>query len=102
MPAHCCNEMRDAVTFTCDECSDEHECPDSLVSYNLRFDEYGLIVHDGGTSCLSIAHCPWCGVKLPESKRDRWFDELEAQGIGEPHEGNVPERYLSDAWYRSP
>ena len=32
---------------------------------------YGLIIHDGGTSAVTIQFCPWCGSKLPASKRDR-------------------------------
>jgi len=97
---HCCEEMDRAVTFTCDACSDEYECADSLVHYSARFDEYGLIIHDGGTSSLGISHCPWCGAKLPASKRDRWFQELEARGIEEPLDENAPAEYLTDAWYR--
>ncbi len=93
--------MSRAVTFDCDAHTDEYECPDSLLHYSPRFDEYGLIIHDGGTSLLVIRHCPWCGTKLPESKRDRWFDELEARGIQNPSEENAPPEYLTDAWYRS-
>lgn len=43
--------------------------------YNEVFDEFGLIVHDGGQSYVLIQHCPWCATRLPESQRDRWFDE---------------------------
>jgi hypothetical protein len=45
------------------------------MCYHPTFDEYGIIVHDGGPSFVVIAYCPWCGVGLPESKRDRWFTE---------------------------
>ncbi len=61
--------MSRAVTFDCDTCPDEFECPDSLITYSDRYGEYGLIVHDGGTSWWVISHCPWCGTSLPESKR---------------------------------
>jgi hypothetical protein len=96
---HCCDMMARALSATCDEHPDPWDCPDALVTYSPVFDEYGLIVHDGGSSAISIAFCPWCGVALPESKRDRWFDEVEELG----HDGDsddLPAKYRSDAWWR--
>lgn len=93
--------MRRNLEFTCDQHSSKFECPDVLVSYSPRFNEYGLIVHDGGFSVMCISFCPWCGFKLPESLRERWFAELEALGFDEPWDQEVPERYLTDAWYRA-
>ena len=29
---------------------------------------------------ITINFCPWCGTQLPESLRDRWFEELELLG----------------------
>jgi hypothetical protein len=55
-------------------------------------------VHDGGASYLLISHCPFCGARLPESQRDRWFDETE-QLIGEDgDEASLPERYRRGDW----
>ena len=80
---------------------DPLKCPDVLIQYSPKFDEYGLIVHDGGESSIAISFCPWCGTKLPESKRDRWFSELEALGFDEPLlDQAIPERYKNDSWYR--
>ena len=98
---HCCDQMRDCIEFKCELHVDPYECPDSLVIYIEKFDEYGLIVHDGGTSFVCISYCPWCGIKLPESKRDRWFDELERMGYSDPTEQNIPTRYQSGEWYRA-
>jgi hypothetical protein len=70
-----------------------------LIEYSAKFREYGLIVHDGGGSSISIEYCPWCGVKLPESLRDLWFDELESQGFESPFEDAVPDKYKTDEWY---
>ena len=92
--------MEFQVTHKCAEHSSPFECPDSLAVYVPKFDEYGLIIHDGGTSKINIAFCPWCGTKLPSSKRDRWFEELEKLGFTEPFEQDIPEKYLSDAWFR--
>lgn len=46
---------------------------------------------------MGIDFCPWCGRRLPESQRDRWFDELESRGI-DPWEGEVPPEYQDDRW----
>ena len=86
----------------CDKHSDPFSCPDYVINYNEKFDEYGLIIHDGGNSSYSINFCPFCGFKLPESKRDRWFDELESLGFDDPIENqNVPSKYRSGEWYAS-
>jgi hypothetical protein len=61
----------------CDIHSDKYECPDSLVVYSRKYTEYGIIIHDGGTSYILIKYCPWCGAKLPESTRDAYFDKIE-------------------------
>lgn len=98
---HCCTHMKDAVEFKCNIHADPYECPDNLVMYVEKFDEYGLIVHDGGTAKMAINFCPWCGTRLPESKRDRWFDELERLGYDNPSEQDIPENYRSGAWYRA-
>ncbi|PWF64368.1 hypothetical protein CBX96_04235 [Shewanella sp. BC20] len=101
MNKHCCRDMEDAITLDCDQHIDVLECPDVLVSYIPKFDEYGLIIHDGGSSSLEIRFCPWCGSKLPESKREAWFDRLEELGVDDPSEQNIPEEFESDAWYRN-
>ena len=69
MKQHCCPEMAAAVARTCDEHLDRFTCPDCLISHSPQSDEYGIIVHDGGTSVVVIQFCPWCGSRLPLSKR---------------------------------
>jgi hypothetical protein len=100
MANHCCQQMNNQVNLACVRHADQFECPDALVHYSPKFDEYGLIIHDGGASSIQIGYCPWCGAKLPESKKDRWFDELESMGFDDPTDAQIPERYQSDAWYR--
>ncbi|RTY85839.1 hypothetical protein [Flavobacterium sp. GT3R68] len=77
----------------------DFENVDTPIVYSEKFDEYGVKIWDGGTSSISIEFCPWCGQKLPNSKRDQWFDEIEKLGI-DPWNGKIPEKYLSDKWYR--
>ena len=93
--------MRNQLQFSCNVHASPSECPDVFVSYSPEFDEYGLIVHDGGASSVSIHFCPWCGTKLPNSLRVRWFEELEALGFDDPMVQSIPEKYKSDAWYRA-
>ena len=87
------------VNLRCDQHSDSFECPDNLVSYISKFDEYGLIIHDGGTASCLINFCPWCGTKLPESKRYEWFDTLESLGFDDPAEDDISREYRSNEWY---
>ena len=58
-PSHCCEMMRYYI---------DHE--DRVIYYWARFDEYLVPVHDGGTSGIQMKFCPWCGTRLPVSKRD--------------------------------
>ena len=93
MLKQCCDEMEKKLAWHCNMHADPFDCPDCLVLYNEKFDEYGLVIHDGGSSVLQIHYCPWCGRRLPESKRDRWFGELAALGFDEPSEQDIPEQY---------
>ena len=100
--SHCCRTMRVALVNHCDEHADDpFACPDMLIAYSDTFDEYGLIIHDGGPSYLVISACPFCGVRLPESRRDEWFDRLEAMGIDDPLSDDIPEPFRSGAWRRA-
>jgi hypothetical protein len=71
---------------------------DALVAYIPKFDEYGIIVHDGGSSMIQIHFCPWCGTRLPESKRDQWFEELQRRGV-DPLKGPIPPEFQDESWY---
>jgi hypothetical protein len=56
-------------------------------------------IRDGGSSGIVIRFCPWCGVRLPESKRDRWHAEIESLGLN-PDDDALPDRYATGQWYR--
>lgn len=87
------------VNIVCEQHEDPFDCPDQLIDYNAKFDEYGLIIHDGGSSSMLISFCPWCGERLPVSKRDLWFDKLEKLGFDNPYDDNIPEEFQSEKWY---
>lgn len=95
----CCADMAHRLELTCDQHADPFECGDNTVVYNEIFDEFGLVVHDGGASYIVIAFCPWCGTRLPESQRERWFDETEAKGFTDE---TMPPEYRSGEWRRRP
>ena len=83
----CCRRMERAV-----------ELPESPVTYDSRFREFAIRLLDEGPSYLQLIYCPWSGDKLPESLRERWFDELERRGI-DPWGDAVPEKFSDDRWY---
>jgi hypothetical protein len=97
---HCCEAMTRQVDWHCDTYAGRYDCADALISYAAKFREYGLIIHDGGTSSIIISYCPWCGARLPESQRDRWFSELERRGIN-PWTSEVPAEFEDDRWLHS-
>ncbi|GAB1265143.1 DUF6980 family protein [Aurantivibrio infirmus] len=101
MKKHCCREMNKNLTLDCDTHDNVFECPDVLINFIPKFDEYGLIIHDGGSSVISISYCPWCSTKLPESKRDMWFNKLNGLGFTDPDEQDIPKEFTSEAWYES-
>jgi hypothetical protein len=83
----CCESMQSAI--------DRHE---TGIIYISKFDEYGIHVEDGGSSHLVLNYCPWCGNKLPQSRRLEWFKQLEELGIDFTKDV-VPASFQSDAWY---
>ena len=93
--------MKNAVVLNCDKHTDIYSCPDVLVRYISKFDEYGIIIHDGGSAAIEIKFCPWCGHILPKSKRELWFDTLEGLGFDDPSEQDIPMDFNSDAWHRN-
>lgn len=106
----CCDAMRrhgrSTAEVGCSIHADPLECPDVLVVYFHKFDEYGLPVRDAGGSLVTIAHCPWCGRVFGPSRRDAWFEALDALGFEEPfdavRDGLAPPEFSSDAWWRRP
>ena len=94
-----CVHIAEQLTHTCSKHPDLRECPDVLILYEPRFDEYSIPIRDGGLSGRCIRFCPWCGVRLPDSKRDRWFQELESLGYDDPFAQDIPEEYDSGKWH---
>lgn len=68
------------------------------VRYDSRLDEYWI---DAGSARQCLCYCPWCGEKLPPSKRNEWFDAVEALGLDPWQDDGVPEEFRSDAWWKA-
>ncbi len=69
------------MNYRCDIHPDPFECPDNLVFH--RAGTFGLYVHDGASSYVTIAFCPWCGTELPKSQQ-QLLDTLDSQGYEPP------------------
>lgn len=65
---HCCERMEYDLNQKCDHHPIRTDCPDMLIYLNNKNNEYGLIIHDGGSSYIKINYCPWCGASLNLSK----------------------------------
>ena len=65
MVKHCCEMMTSQVNHHCDLHPDPFDCPDNLIHYSEYHGTYDLIIHDGGSSVITINFCPWCGIALP-------------------------------------
>jgi len=95
--------MTKAVAHFCDEHESPWECNYATLVYNEPLDEYGILLRDGDVEYVLISHCPWCATKLPQSRRDDWFDALEARGIEVGVEAkDLPEEFLTAAWRTPP
>ena len=95
---HCCKLMNYYLYYKCPIHKNPFDCPDNIITYDDVFDEYGIIIHDGGQSLIIISHCPWCGAKLPKSKHDKWCRIMEKLGI-DPDIDDIPEKYTKWGWW---
>ena len=94
---HCCAEMSEQVNMA----SPGAESPlrgstDKRIYWSPVFNEYGLICQPSA-EILQIHHCAFCGSRLPESRRDEWFERLEKEGWkiwGDP----IQSELLSHDW----
>jgi len=102
-PNVCCEQMRAQIEHTCSEHPQVGQCPDQLVGYSARFDEYGIWVRTGEDAraygWLEIAFCPWCGSTLPASRREQWFDRLRGLHL-EPEQ--APAEMEHYGWWQQP
>jgi len=70
MTKYCCGAMTRHLEMECADHPDTQDCSDRVLKYSSVFNEYSLIIHDGGSSSYTIRYCPFCGAKLPASRRE--------------------------------
>lgn len=80
------------------------EDPRIPLKYYPIVREYGLILKNSSAIQL-IFYCPWCGEKLPESLRNKFFEILNNEYEIEPeldikNDPNIPEEFKSDEWWK--
>jgi hypothetical protein len=62
--------LRENVEEQCAAHDDPYDCPDVVVVWSDK-GYFALPIHDGGSSHIVIAFCPWCGQRLPLPPEDR-------------------------------
>jgi hypothetical protein len=99
----CCEQMRAQVEHSCVDHPRRGQCPDQVVGYDERFDEYGIWLRTGedasASSWLTITFCPWCGADLPPTRRDEWFERVDALGV-DPDD--APPELTTYGWWLEP
>jgi hypothetical protein len=58
---HCCTKMAYYLTF---DKRTKDVNPDAIIRFHKKSRDYGIPIHDGGSSFIEIEFCPWCGAKL--------------------------------------
>lgn len=80
--------------------NDRFDCLDALI-YRASDGGYGIIIHDGGSSFVSIYTCPWCGADLHDGSMEAIVDgDPERDGVEfdlAPHLDQAPSELLEDA-----
>ena len=73
--------------------------------YSPKFREYFIdIKAEYGGAVHLIFYCPWCGKKLPNSLKDKFFDILEKElGIDYGDlktKFKIPKEFKGDEWWK--
>ncbi|HTF81366.1 MAG TPA: hypothetical protein VL947_06570 [Cytophagales bacterium] len=61
---YCCAEMANRLIDQKKAGAAKQFDSDCTMRYDRSQKLYGLPIHDGGTSYISIQYCPWCGKLL--------------------------------------
>jgi hypothetical protein len=61
---HCCLDMAYHLIEDSTSISESPINYDSVITHKTKSGDYGLPIHDGGSSYIKIKYCPWCAKKL--------------------------------------
>jgi hypothetical protein len=62
----CCETLAYYLERECPTHPDPWDCPDRLF-YRATDGEIGIVIHDGGSSFVTMLYCPFCSSALPLS-----------------------------------
>ncbi len=94
---HCCLDTAFHIAHPVET---PHQGRNRVVDWIASWDEYLVpVAHDGYAATL-MRFCPWCGARLPESKRELWYQSLYQLGYSDPGEDDIPPEFHSDRWWR--
>lgn len=100
---HCCIKMEGAL--------EEYGTPLRYLAEKKSYCmDYGTVYKNTETGEDSLVlgeflkYCPWCGIELPKSLWDRWYEEIEKLGFELPLEPDdydkIPKEYMTDEWWK--
>lgn len=70
----CCSNMEGRLLWKCDQHADPNGCPDCILWFYGGVGQYGIPIHDGGSSYVRIDYCPWCGAALQDFSPPRLLE----------------------------
>lgn len=95
----CCEIMKNNSVISWWYREDVYWNSDNLIVYISKYDEYWIIIHDGWSSRIKIAYCPWCWIKFPESKHDMRLKYLNEVWVDPSSE--IPKENSFEIWEES-
>lgn len=95
---HCCLWMAYYVAHPMET---GHQGPNRVIDWVSSWDEYHIPMSYDGYRATRILFCPWCGIRLRDSKKELWYKALYQLGYTDPGgEEEIPEEFKSDLWWR--
>lgn len=72
-----------------------------VILWIASWNEYRIDISHRGYRSTPIRYCPWCGHRLPDSKKALWLKTLYELGYSDPTGADhIPEEFGTDKWWR--
>ena len=98
MAKHCCKTM-DFFVFEDNKTMEEAALEDKLICFRANIQEYGIPCIGCSDSYYRLSYCPWCGKKLPKSRRIKFLKILRKKGFEPFEDDDIPQEYKTSEWY---